>query len=184
MTHARDGDNVYIPSSVKTSGISEIDSILSEENKFKIIKIKITELNEIFTTKVYNSDQHSIRNFPSYIELNSATSAATYNQRKSAISQHLKNKPKYMCNLTDQNKLPIILHYFTSKKIMSLNMDYSDNNEFLLSFMLSPYKESVFFEDIGHNYDCHFSISLTSDITDVIGNSLFLCKYTLHACYT
>ena len=184
MKHARDDNNVEILSSVKTSRISETDSILSEANKFKIVKIKITELNETFTTTVYHSNHNSIRNFPSYIELNSATSAATYNQRKSAISQHLKNKPKYICHLTDKNKLPTILDYFTNKKIMSLNMDYSENNEFLLSFMLSPYKESVFFEDIGHNYDCHFSISLTSDITDVIGNSLFLCKYTLHGCYT
>ena len=156
----------------------------SKQENVKEVKMKITELNETFGVKVVDTDNDSIRNFPSYIELNSATSVATYNSHKSAISQHLKNKPKYTCILNDKNKLQMILNYFTNKEIISLNMDYIENNRVLLSFILSPFKDSVFFEDISHNSDCHFSISLTAPITDDIAISLFFCKYRSYIIYT
>ena len=148
----------------------------------KIIKLKITELNQVFNLTIFSSNQFSISNFPSYIELSCATSIETYDKRKSDIKLCLKNKPKYRCSLNDRNKLPIIFNYFTNKKIVSLNMDYIENNICLLSFMLSPYKESVFFNDIGHGNgsNCDFSMALTSPLTDEICLSLFLCKYTLY----
>ena len=181
MKHARDDINEDLPIHLKSARISDVNSVPLEEKKFKIVKMMITELNETFDVKVYRSNKYSITNFPTYIELSCATSVNTYNTHDSAIAQHLKNKPKYVCNLMNKNKLPIILNYFTNKKIMSLNMEYIENGRCLLCFMLSPYKESVFFEDmtdiIDHNYDCDFSMSVTADITDDIGHSLFLCKY-------
>ena len=176
MKHARDDIN-DIPIYLKSARISDVNSVPLEEKEFKIVKMMITELNETFDVKVYSSDKYSITNFPTYIELSCATSVNTYNTHELAIAQHLKNKPKYVCNLIKRDKMPIILNYFTNKKIMSLNMEYSESNKCLLSFMLSPYKESIFFEDIGHNYECDFSMSVTADITEDIGHSLFLCKY-------
>ena len=184
MKRARDDEmDVTILSSAKSiRQVSEMDLISSKQENVKDVKVKLTELNETFDVKVYGTDKYSAINFPSYIELNSATSNNTYNQHKSAISQHLKNKPKYVCNLNDVKKLPMILNYFTNKEIVSLNMEYIENNRILLSFMLSPYKESVFFEDIADivspNSECNFSISLTAPITDEIAISLFFCKYT------
>lgn len=186
MKHARDENNGDFSATSKSSRSSDMNLIRSEEN-FKILKVKVTELNETFTMKVYSSSKNDIRNFPTYIELSSATSINTYNQHKSAIAQHLKNKPKYICNLTDKTKLQVILDYFANKKIMSLNMDHVENNQRLLSFMLSPYKDSVFYDDvdlIGHNSDMDFCMSLTAPITDEISCSLFFCKYTLYIyCY-
>ena len=105
----------------------------------------------------------------------------TYNKYKSDISQGLKNKPKYLCNLIDENKLRMILNYFTNKSIISLNMDHMDDiddKKVLISFMMSPIKDSIFFENIANNFDCHFSISLTAHITDKINISLLFCKCT------
>ena len=184
MKRARDEMDAPSLSSAKSNRqVSEMGLLSSEHEDVKDVKIKITELNETFDVKVVGTDRYSITNFPSYIELSSATSNATYNTYKSDISQHLKNKPKYVCNLNDKSKLPMILNYFTNKKIMSLNMDHIDNNKVLLSFMLSPYKDSVFFEDtadiISHSSDCHFSLSLTAPITDGVYKSLSLCKCAL-----
>lgn len=144
----------------------------------KVVKIKVTELDQIFNLTIFNSNQFSSASFPSYIELSCATSICTYNKRKSDLALCLKNKPKYRCTLNDNDKLLLILSYFTSKNIMSLNMDYIENDKCLISFMLSPYKESIFFKDIadGHS-DCDFSMVLTSHLTDEISHSLFLCKY-------
>ena len=146
------------------------------------VKVKITELNQIFNVTVFSSVQHHISKFPSYIELSCATSIDTYNKRKSDIALCLKNKPKYKCKLNDENKLPVLLNYYTNKRIISLNMDYIESNKYLLSFMLSPYKESIFFDDIanGHNSDCEFCMAVTAPITDEICLTLFLCKYTLY----
>ena len=170
-------------SSAKSSRqVSEMGLFSSKQENVKEVKMKITELNETFDVKVVGTDKYSITNFPSYIELTSATSVATYNTRKSDISQHLKDKPKCVCNLNDKSKLSMILNYFTTKTIMSLNMDHIDNNKVLLSFMLSPFKESVFFEGmadiVSHSSDCHFSISLTAPITNEIYKSLCFCKCT------
>ena len=198
MKRARDDIDEDI-SSVKSSRISNTALISSTENMFKEVKIKvikknkITELNEvilIFSIKVFGSEKYSLRHFPTYIELSNSTSINLYNKQKFLFSQSLKNKPKYMCTLNDKEKLPAILDYFANEEIMSLNMDHIDNtisNKVVLSFMLSPFKESIFFEDISDNADCDFSMSLTTSITDEIGHSLFLCKYlsyTLCLLYT
>ena len=181
MNRARDEIDAPRLSSAKSiRQVSEMGLLSSKQEDVKDVKVKITELNETFDVKVYGADKYSAINFPSYIDLNSATSNNTYNQHKSSISQHLKNKPKYICNLNDIKKLPTILNYFTKKEIISLNMDYIENNECLLSFMLSPYKDSVFFEDTSDSGECDFSISLTAHITDEIAISLFLCKCTLY----
>ena len=187
MKHARADDNEEIPINSKSARISDMNFIsLEEKMMFKVVKMIITELNDTFDVKVYSSDKYSIRNFPTYVELSCATSVNTYNTHETAIAQHLKNKPKYVCNLINREKLPIILNYFTNKKIISLNMEYIENNKCLLSFMLSPYKESIFFEDmtnvIGPSYKCDFIMSVTADISDEIGHSLFLCKYCLCTC--
>ena len=184
MKRARDDIDEDI-SSVKSSRISDTPLISSTENIFKEVKIKvikknkITELNEVklmFSIKVCGSNKCSLRHFPTYIELSNSTSINLYKECKSDISLHLKNKPKYMCTLNDKDKLPKILDYFVNEELMSLNMDHiDDNKKVVLSFMLSPYKESIFFDDISPNSD--FSMSLTSPITDEIGHSLFLCKY-------
>ena len=73
------------------------------------VKIKITELNQIFHFTIFSSDKHPITKFPSYIELNCATSIDTYNNRKSDIELCLKNKPTYKCKHDDENKLPVLL---------------------------------------------------------------------------
>ena len=172
MKHSQDEDN-DIPTSA--------ESISSKQKKFNAVKIRITDLNETFDVKVFGSKE-SLTYFPSYIELSNPTSIGTYNKYKADISQGLKNKPKYLCNLIDENKLPIILKYYTNKEYMSLNMDHIDNKKVLISFMMSPIKDSIFFEGmadiIGHKYTCDFSISLTVPLTYEIGHSLFLCKYT------
>ena len=179
MKQARVGTE-DVPLSVKSSRYFDSKGlILSQENE-KEINIKIIELNKIFKVKVFGTVQYSVQDLPTYLELNSATSVATYTAHKSAISQHLKNKPKYTCNLHDKNKYPSILNYFTNKEIMSLNMDYRENNKCLLSFMLSPYKDSVFFEDTDYNSDCDFSLSLNVPISNDLAISLFFCKCTLY----
>ena len=180
MRHALD-DNEDFTASVESSRHLDSIALVSLQENEKEINVKIIELNETFKVKVFGTDQCSVQDLPTYLVLDSATSMASYNIHKSTISQHLKNKPKYTCSLINKNQFTTILGYFTSKEYMSLNMDYRENSEFLLSFMLSPYKDSVFFEDIGDNSDRDFSISLTSHITYDMAISFFLCKYILYA---